>query len=60
MFEYLSNKIPQCIYIVLTILSLVISLIKHGEPRTGNENFITSFITIAIIYWILIAGGFFN
>lgn len=60
MFEYLSNKIPQCIYIVLTILGLAGSLMKHGEPKTGNENFITSFISTVIVYWILIAGGFFN
>lgn len=50
----------QIIYVALLMLSLGISLAKHGEPRDDKYSFGASFIATAIQIAILYAGGFFS
>lgn len=50
----------QIVYIVLSCLSLGISLKEHGEPKEGINNFWTSLLGTAIVYFILYKGGFFS
>jgi hypothetical protein len=51
---------PQITYLVLAVLGIGISLAKHGEPKTGEHNFLTTVLAFALICWILYEGGFFN
>lgn len=52
-------KAPQIIIIVLYALSLGVHMAKHGEPKDGKYNFVSSLITCAIIFGCLWWGGFF-
>lgn len=52
--------IPQIIYILLNCVSLGIIMSKHGQPKTGNENFFITLIAQIICYSLLIWGGFFS
>ena len=51
--------IPQIILIAWYVLSLGVTLAKHGEPRDGKYNFLTNLIITAIVFLILWWGGFF-
>jgi hypothetical protein len=53
-------RIPQILIIALYTLSLGICLAKDGEPRDGTYNFGSALIATAIIFAILIWGGFFK
>ena len=46
--------------ITLYMLNLGINLAKDGEPRDGTYSFGASFIATAIIFAILVWGGFFK
>ena len=53
------NMIPQIIYLILVVLSIGISMERHGEERrkiTYNfwEDFISIVIMLSLLYW----GGF--
>lgn len=52
--------IPQVIVVVLYILSLGLTLGKHGQPRNDKYDFrvtlVTTSIMIALLYW----GRFFT
>lgn len=50
---------PQIIYLILIALSLGLNMSEHGKPRTAT-NFWNNLISTAIIFWILIVGGFFK
>ena len=50
---------PQYTYIGLIIFGLGIGLAKHGQPR-GPHNIVTDLIAAALVFWLLIAGGFFQ
>jgi hypothetical protein len=53
--------IPQIIYVGLTLAGLFLVANKHGQKRDGETyNFFTIAGTSAIIYIILIWGGFFG
>lgn len=52
--------VPQILVIVLMAMSLGISLIKHGECRTGKYNFFVDLFAVAIEVAILYCGGFFS
>ena len=52
-------KAPQIIMIVLWTFNITNSLINHGKPKSGRENFWVSLIGTAISYAILKWGGFF-
>lgn len=51
---------PQYTYLALSAMSLGAILAKHGEPRTGNYNFILTFALTAGTIALLYAGGFFG
>ena len=53
-------RIPQILMIALYMLSLGIYLAKDGEPKGGTYSFWTAFVATAIIFAILIWGGFFK
>jgi hypothetical protein len=49
----------QLVYLSLTVLSLGISIAKHGEPRTPHNclvEIIGITISLSLLYW----GGFFD
>ena len=48
------------IYLGLTILSLGITLAKHGEKRTENYNFFVSLLTVVVELLLLYKAGLFN
>lgn len=50
--------VPQIIVIVLYALSLGVSLCKHGEY--SKNNFFYSLVSVAIVFGLLIWGGFFG
>lgn len=50
---------PQIIYLIIIALSLGLNMSEHGTPRSPT-NFWNNLISTAIIFWILIAGGFFK
>ena len=52
--------LPQYIYLGLLVLSLGITLAKHGERRTDKHSFFTSLTGAAITIWLLAWGGFFG
>lgn len=52
--------IPQLIYIILSILTLGLHLAKHGEELDLKYNFIKKGINIAIVWFILYKGGFWD
>lgn len=58
MIEF-SLGIPQIIYIVCSIMSLVNVIINHDKPRDNHNAYLYLF-NLIIVYWILIAGGFFD
>lgn len=51
--------IPQIIIIVLYAMTLLVSAHEHGKPREGKTNFWISLLGVAIIFGLLIWGGFF-
>ena len=55
----LHNGWPQAIMLTLMVMSDLLSLRKHGQPRTVKHSFPVdlsgSVIALAILYW----GGFF-
>lgn len=51
--------VPQFIWMVLAILNLGVSLVKHGEPQT-EYNFWHSVIGVGLSFGILLWGGFFK
>lgn len=50
---------PQLIYLVLSLLGIVITLVNHGEPREGQYNvysvIVGELLFIGLLWW----GGFF-
>ncbi|WP_161627586.1 hypothetical protein [Metaclostridioides mangenotii] len=53
-------KAPQIILIAIYMLSLGISMARHGEEKKGKESFFTSTIAAAIQIGLLYWGGFFS
>lgn len=51
---------PQITWFVLVLISLGVSVGKHGEPKEGNHNFWYSLIGTVIAFWIFYSGGFFG
>lgn len=51
---------PQIIMIVIYAMGVTVSLLKHGETRTGTYNFWLTFISTMIECAILKWGGFFK
>ena len=51
--------IPQVIYIVLTAAGFVMVLMKHGQPKEGKYDIVTSTISQIFILALLWWGGFF-
>jgi hypothetical protein len=52
--------IPQIILCALVTLNIGVALAKHGEPRTGKYGFFSSLFSAAIMFTLLIWGGFFK
>jgi|WetSurMetagenome_2_1015567.scaffolds.fasta_scaffold37656_9 hypothetical protein len=52
--------IAQILILGLLILSLGISLAKHGEPKNGKENFFITLLGVALQITLLYFGGFFK
>lgn len=51
--------IPQILMIVIIAMGLGISMVEHGTPKTGKNNFFVSLIAYAIEIALLYFGGFF-
>lgn len=51
--------VPQIIIIVLYALTLLSAAYEHGEPYEHNKNFWGSLVGVAIVFGLLIWGGFF-
>jgi hypothetical protein len=51
--------LPQCLYVLITLLGLVLAIRDHGKPRS-KENAWLSLVSLAIVYALLIWGGFFR
>lgn len=52
--------IAKIILLILYVLSIGVSLAKHGEPKIGQYNFWTALIGAAIELELLWWGGFFG
>ncbi len=52
--------LPQIIYILLLLISLVIIGLRDGKEKTGEYNMIEDLIAVAIQVGLMIWGGFFN
>lgn len=50
---------PQVIMIVLYAITLLLAAYEHGEPYEYNKSFWHSLIGSAIVFGLLIWGGFF-
>ncbi|WP_172453037.1 hypothetical protein [Xanthomonas arboricola] len=50
---------PQLIYLALAMLGIGLEIARHGEPKTGHHDAVSSivatFLIIALLWW----GGFF-
>ena len=51
---------PQLAVVILMVLGLGISLVQHGDSKTGRESFWTSLVSAAVTIWLLYEGGFFT
>ena len=51
---------PQIILIVLAGISLLVNAYMHGKDRAGKFNVFHKLIDVGLMFWILIAGGFFG
>jgi len=51
---------PQIIWFVLTFLGLGVSMSKHGEPKSGENNFFVDLLCTALVLGLLYWGGFFG
>jgi len=51
--------VPQIIIIVLYAITLLLSAYNHGKSYERNQNFWASLIGVAILFGLLIWGGFF-
>jgi hypothetical protein len=51
---------PQIIYLILTFLGLVLSVIRHETPKEGTHNVWADITATAIVFGILYWGGFFG
>ena len=49
---------PQWTWLILMLLSLIMSAGEHSKPRE-NHNAFLAFIRFGLMLFILIAGGFF-
>ena len=52
--------VPQIILLVLVGIRLLVNANKHGLPREDKYNVFFTMIDVALLIWILIAGGFFG
>ena len=50
----------RVLYIAILFMALGISLAKHGEPKTGNENFFVSLFSYIISFLIVYGAGMFD
>lgn len=50
---------PQIIMVIFISYSLGVSLCQHGKPRE-NHNFLYDLISIGLLVFILVWGGFFS
>lgn len=51
---------PQYTIAALQLIGLGISLVKHGKPKTGTENFGSSIVAVVLFSWLLYMGGFWS
>ena len=51
---------PQLIYLALVVLSLGISMAKHGTPKEGNHSIFVDVIAVSLGCLLLYWGGFFG
>ena len=52
--------IPQILVIFLLVFSVILHIVKHGEPTGTHYDGIWNFILKSIFAAILYAGGFWN
>lgn len=53
-------KAPQIILCVVYGVSLLSIAYMHGKEKTGKYNLLESLVCTAVIFGLLIWGGFFN
>lgn len=51
---------PQWVFFWLYVLNIVLAMVNHGAPRTGEHSLPWSVSMAAIGVFILTAGGFFG
>ena len=54
------TMLPQIIYVAIVILGLGVELERHGKPKEGKYNFITSALVTGLVFGLLYWGGFFD
>ncbi len=52
--------IPQLIYLAITVLSLGITMGKHGEPKLGKHDGWSHVIAVILMQLLLIWGGWYK
>ena len=50
---------PQWTYLIMCIISLLISAGSHGKPREPHNGFV-AFVAFGIATFLMIAGGFYQ
>lgn len=53
-------RAPQIIFIIIYALGLGISLAQHGQVKTEVQSFWKTLFAAAIVFALLIWGGFFS
>jgi len=54
------NVMSQAILLILTVIELMVVSNKHGQPKQGEYNIWSTMFSMAVLYIILISGGFFK
>lgn len=49
---------PQVVVIVMLTAAMVVALVEHGKPKTGDNNFWVTCISVAVWVLVLRFGGF--
>ena len=54
------GNLPQLVYLAMSLMGMGLAMARHGQPKTGKNNFWSDIFITAIIFYILYSGGFFD
>jgi hypothetical protein len=51
---------PQLTVLCLMALGMGVNMATHGKPKDGTHSFWWHMFSVALTFWLLYQGGFFN